>query len=104
MSEKLPRVTAREVERAIIKIGYQPKRQSGSHRIYKNQEGKRITLPIHPEKIIHPKIIKRILVENNLTSRKIQRIIIVLLPQMKFEICKINCWWNWKSSLWWGSV
>ena len=75
MSEKLPRVTAREVERAIIKIGYQPKRQSGSHIIYKNQEGKRITLPIHPEKIIHPKIIKRILVENNLTVERFKELL-----------------------------
>ncbi len=71
MSEKLPRVTAKEVEKAIIKIGYRPKRQSGSHRIYKNQEGKRVTLPIHPEKIIHPKIIKRILIENNLTFKEL---------------------------------
>jgi predicted RNA binding protein YcfA (HicA-like mRNA interferase family) len=70
MKEKLPRITAREVEGAINKIGYYPKRQSGSHIIYKNQDGKRITLPIHPEKIIHPKIIKRILIENNLTIKK----------------------------------
>lgn len=74
MSEKLPRITAREVERVIAKIGYQLKRQSGSHRIYKNQEGKRVTLPIHPEKIIHPKIIKRILVENNLTIEKFKEL------------------------------
>ncbi len=74
MSEKLPRITARKTERVIIKIGYQSKRQSGSHRIYKNQEGKRITLPIHPEKIIHPKIIKRILFENNLTAEKFKEL------------------------------
>jgi len=74
MSEKLPRVMAKEVERAIIKMGYQAKRQSGSHRIYKNSEGKRITLPIHSEKIIHPKIIKRILIENNLTVKKFKEL------------------------------
>ncbi len=74
MSKKLPRITAKRVERAIIKIGYQPRRQSGSHRIYKNQEGKRITLPIHSEKIIHPKIIKMILVENNLTPEKFKEL------------------------------
>lgn len=75
MSEKLPRVTAKEVEKAIIKIGYQPKRQSGSHRIYKNQEGKRITLSIHPRKIIHPKIVKRILIENNLTIENFKKLL-----------------------------
>jgi len=75
MNEKLPRVTAREIEKVIIKIGYQLKRQSGSHRIYKNQEGKRVTLSIHPEKIIHPKIIKRILIENNLTVEKFKELL-----------------------------
>lgn len=74
MSEKLSRATAIEVERAIMKIGYQPRRQSGSHRIYKNKEGKRITLPIHPKKITHPKIIKRILIENNLTVEKFKEL------------------------------
>ncbi len=75
MNGKLPRVTTKEVEKAILKIGYLPKRQSGSHRIYKNQGGRRITLPIHPEKIIHPKIIKRILIENNLIIERFRELI-----------------------------
>lgn len=75
MSKKLPRITAKRLESAIIKMGYQQRRQSGSHRIYKNREGKRITLPIHSEKIIHPKIIKMILVENNLTIENFKELL-----------------------------
>ncbi len=74
MKEKIPRVNARKVEKTIIKMGYKIKRQSGSHRIYKNQDGKRITLPIHSEKIIHPKMIKVILTENNLTIAKFKKL------------------------------
>ncbi|MFZ8829577.1 MAG: type II toxin-antitoxin system HicA family toxin [Armatimonadota bacterium] len=36
-------------------MGFYLARQSGSHKIYKNQEGKRVTVPYHAGKIIHPK-------------------------------------------------
>ncbi len=74
MNGKLPRATAKEVEKAVIKTGYYIVRQSGSHRVYRNQEKKRITLPIHPGKVIHPKIIKKILVENNLSVKTLKKL------------------------------
>jgi len=67
MSEKLPRVTAREVIRVLEKIGFRVVRQSGSHKIYKNEEGRRITVPYHAGKILHPKLLKQILKDANLT-------------------------------------
>ena len=75
MKEKIPRITAIKAEKAIIKMGYRIKRQSGSHRIYKNQNDKRITLPIHSNETIHPKIIKAILTENNLTIAEFKKLI-----------------------------
>jgi predicted RNA binding protein YcfA (HicA-like mRNA interferase family) len=36
-------------------------RQSGSHLIYRNTEGKRATVPFHSSKILHPKVLKSIL-------------------------------------------
>lgn len=75
MKEKIPRITAAKAEKAVIKMGYKIKRQSGSHRIYKNEDGKRITLPIHSNKTIHPKIIRAILTENNLTVAKFKKLI-----------------------------
>jgi predicted RNA binding protein YcfA (HicA-like mRNA interferase family) len=47
---KLPK--AREVERVLRSLGYELSRQSGSHAIYKNKEGKRVTLPVHGGKEI----------------------------------------------------
>ncbi len=45
----------------LQKLGFKLSRQSGSHKIYKNKEGVRVTVPYHSRKILHPKIVKQIL-------------------------------------------
>ena len=55
---KLPRLTADELIRAINKTGFSQARQSGSHKIFKNAAGKRITVPYHKGKTLHPKLIQ----------------------------------------------
>jgi len=67
MSEKVPRVTAEEVIKVLERVGFSLARQSGSHRIYKNQEGKRVTVPYHARKVLHPKVLKSILRDAGLT-------------------------------------
>ena len=67
MTDKLPRITAAEAIRALEKAGFSLARQSGSHKIYKNSEGKRVTLPFHSGKILHPKVLKSILADAGLT-------------------------------------
>ncbi|MCL1466665.1 type II toxin-antitoxin system HicA family toxin [Argonema galeatum] len=67
MTLPLPRVTATEVIRVLNKIDFKLSRQSGSHRIYKNAEGRRVTVPFHSGKILHPKILKSILNDAGLT-------------------------------------
>ena len=57
---KTPRVDARKVAKVLEQHGYLLIRQSGSHRIYKNPEGIRVTLPVHSGKTIHPKILNKI--------------------------------------------
>ncbi len=57
---KLPRMTAREMITLLEKNGFSLARQSGSHKIYKNDDGIRVTVPFHAGKILHPKIVKRI--------------------------------------------
>ncbi len=44
MSEKLPRVTATEIIKIVEKLGFRFSRQSGSHKIYKNDEKVRTVL------------------------------------------------------------
>ena len=47
---KLPK--AREVGKVLNSLGYALSRQSGSHAIFKNKEGKRIVVPVHGSKEI----------------------------------------------------
>ena len=74
MTGKLPRVTADKVIRVLEKIGFELVRQSGSHKIYRNQQGKRITVPYHSGKTLHPKIIKSILLDTDLTIERFKEL------------------------------
>ena len=74
MTEKLPRITSAEAIRAVAKAGFTLSRQSGSHKIYKNREGKRVTIPHHPRKILHPKVLKSILKDADLTEEEFREL------------------------------
>ena len=65
---RLPRLTAQEVMRVIERKGFVLVRQSGSHKIFRNSEGMRITLPFHSGKILHPKLLKSILEDAGLSA------------------------------------
>ncbi len=57
---KAPRLTAQEAEALLLKSGFLLIRTKGSHRIYLKNT-RRIVLPFHSGKILHPKIIKQVL-------------------------------------------
>lgn len=61
MSPKIPRLTAKQIIRFMEKNGFVLTRQSGSHKIYKSLNGKRVTVPYHTGEILHPKLVKSIL-------------------------------------------
>ncbi len=75
MSPKLPRVTAQEMIRVLERLGFYLARQSGSHKIYKNAEGKRVTVPYHAKKTLHPKVVKSILADADLTVEEFVRLL-----------------------------
>jgi predicted RNA binding protein YcfA (HicA-like mRNA interferase family) len=75
MSDRLPRITAADAVRALEKVGFVLARQSGSHKIFKNEEGLRATVPYHSEKVLHPKIIKNILKDADLTSEELKELL-----------------------------
>ena len=58
---KLPRLTAMQIIKVLEKRGFKLSRQSGSHKIYKDSIGKRVTVPFHSGEILHPKVLKSIL-------------------------------------------
>jgi predicted RNA binding protein YcfA (HicA-like mRNA interferase family) len=68
---KLPRVTARQIVAVLEKAGFSLARQSGSHMIYKNGAGKRVTVPFHAAKILHPKLLKSILRDGEISVERL---------------------------------
>ena len=70
MTPKLPRVTAGEAIRAPERAGFTLSRQSGSHKIYKNAAGRRVAVPYHAGTILHPKVLRSILRDADLTPEQ----------------------------------
>ncbi len=61
MSPKTQRYTATQIIKLITSAGFSLSRQSGSHMIFHNTKGIRVTIPNHGSKVLHPKIVKNIL-------------------------------------------
>nr|QNO45970.1 hypothetical protein EBOGGPCF_00015 [Methanosarcinales archaeon ANME-2c ERB4]QNO46078.1 hypothetical protein FAKCHJAF_00015 [Methanosarcinales archaeon ANME-2c ERB4]QNO48847.1 hypothetical protein LEJCPHKL_00016 [Methanosarcinales archaeon ANME-2c ERB4] len=73
MKGKLPRITAGKVTRVLEKVVFVLVRQSGSHRIYKNSEGNRVTVLYHSKKGSPPKDLKKHPQRCGLDGRTVQR-------------------------------
>jgi predicted RNA binding protein YcfA (HicA-like mRNA interferase family) len=56
----LPRLNFKEAEKLLLNAGFMLARTKGSHKIY-IKNNKRIVLPFHKSKILHPKIIIQVL-------------------------------------------
>ena len=76
MSQRLPRVTADKIIRVLEKAGFTIARQSGGHKIYKSSTGKRVTVPCHKGKIIHPKVLMSILKDANLSREDLENLLV----------------------------
>jgi predicted RNA binding protein YcfA (HicA-like mRNA interferase family) len=57
---KLPVLDAKEAERLLLAFGFILQRTKGSHRIY-YKDKKRIVIPFHSGKSLHPKITREVL-------------------------------------------
>jgi predicted RNA binding protein YcfA (HicA-like mRNA interferase family) len=75
MSERLPRVTGAEAIRVLEKAGFLLVRRSGSPKIFKNAEGRRVTVPFHSGQTLHPKVLKNILKDADLTLDEFKELI-----------------------------
>lgn len=49
---KLPQIKARDLVKAVMKLGFRFRDQSGSHAVYVHSDGRRTTIPIHPSDTI----------------------------------------------------
>jgi len=74
MKEKLPRISPDKIIKALVKLGFSEVRQSGSHKIFKNESGIRITVPYHSGKTIHPKVLREILNSLEITIEELKKL------------------------------
>ena len=58
---RLPELRTRQVVRALRRLGFEEKRQRGSHAVYEHPDGRWTTVPIHPTKAISPYLLADIL-------------------------------------------
>jgi predicted RNA binding protein YcfA (HicA-like mRNA interferase family) len=72
---KLPRLTAREIRGVLERAGFSLTRQSGSHQIFKNAAGRRATVPYHASRILHPKVLKSILLDAELSLEELEKLL-----------------------------
>lgn len=77
MGERPPRITTRQIIKVLTHEGFVLTRQSGSHQIYSSRRtGKRTTVPYHTgSKIIHPKMLKSILKDADLTVSQLRKLL-----------------------------
>ena len=75
MTKRLPRITARQIIKILENKGFVLVRQSGSHKIYKNSEGQRVTVPFHSGKILHPKLLKSILKDAGISVEELEQML-----------------------------
>lgn len=69
MSSKQPVINAKELIKILEINGFFFSRQSGSHAIYNNTDGQRVTIPIHGKKDIGKGLLKQILKDAALTIK-----------------------------------
>lgn len=76
MSQRLPRVTAAELLRALGRDGWHIVRQSGSHATLKHAtKSGRLTIPRHAGLIIKPKTLAAILDQADLTAEELRNLL-----------------------------
>ena len=72
---KLPLITVKNFEKLLYELGFEFKRQKGSHVFYRHQDGRYTTLPHHGNQVISRSLIRQILREIELSPEEYIRLI-----------------------------
>jgi predicted RNA binding protein YcfA (HicA-like mRNA interferase family) len=72
---KLPVISAKELEKILLRLGFQAIRQKGSHRFYRHPDGRYTTIPHHPGEDLSRPLIRTILREIELDIDEYIRLI-----------------------------
>lgn len=72
---KLSIVTSRDLEKILLKPGFEMMRQKGSHAFYRHPDGRYTTLPRHRGQDLSRPLIRQILREIKLTAEEFSQLI-----------------------------
>ncbi len=74
---RLPRVSGKEAERALLKAGWYRHHSKGSHFYYKHpgRPETRVVIPIHAGEILAPKTLKSILGHAGLSVKEFSKLL-----------------------------
>jgi len=68
---RLAAVNFKTMEKVLLRLGFEPVRQKGSHVFYRHPDGRRTTLPHHPGRDLARPLLREILREIELTSEQL---------------------------------
>jgi predicted RNA binding protein YcfA (HicA-like mRNA interferase family) len=72
---RLPIVNAKELEKLLLKLGFEIQQQKGSHKFYKHPDGRYTTIPHHPGEDLSSPLIKTILNQINVPAEEFIRLL-----------------------------
>ena len=72
---KLPLINVKQFEKLLFQLGFEFKRQKGSHVFYRHPDGRYTTLPHHGNQLISRSLIRQILREIELSADEFIRLI-----------------------------
>jgi predicted RNA binding protein YcfA (HicA-like mRNA interferase family) len=72
---KIPVVDAKTMEKVLVYLGFEKKRQKGSHTFYKHPDGRTTTIPHHKGRDLAIPLIREILREIGLTVNEFKEIL-----------------------------
>ena len=72
---RLPRLTGRELARALKSAGFSVDRTRGSHLFLKHADGRTTTVPIHSGETICPGLLRAILRDVELSAYELARLL-----------------------------
>jgi len=75
MSAKVPIVKVKILEKLLFHLGFEIKRQSGSHAFYRHHDGRYTTLPHHGNQDLGRSLTRQILRELEITPEEFAKLI-----------------------------
>jgi len=67
---RLPIIDFKTMEKVLLRLGFEPVRQKGSHVFYRHPDGRTTTVPNHPGRDLARPLVREILREIEMTSEQ----------------------------------